>query len=214
MRIASLILAVASGAAWPFFTVQDPERPQDPKNDQAYELPSPEDQQAMFQRWQEVCTPGKRHEALQRFLGEWESELAIFMMPGAPPMTSKGKARGTWLAEGRWLRFESEGNVMGQENRGFTMIGYDNYKQKYVSAQVDSTTTALLSAEGNFDQTGDLLMMFGLMDEPMTGEHDKLVKYQWRFLDADHIVLEVHDLPIGETKTKVVEVKYSRVTKG
>jgi hypothetical protein len=37
-----------------------------------------------------------------------------------------------------------------------------------------------------------------------------MVKNVYRFVDADTIVLEVHDLPIGETNTQVIEFKYTR----
>jgi hypothetical protein len=50
----------------------------------------------------------------------------------------------------------------------------------------------------------------GTLDLYLTGEHDKLVKSVWRFVDADTLLLEVHDLPIGEVDTKVFEIKYTR----
>ena len=49
-----------------------------------------------------------------------------------------------------------------------------------------------------------------LMDEYLTGERDKPVRYTWRLPAPDRRVLEVHDLAIGETDTKVVEVEYAR----
>jgi hypothetical protein len=54
------------------------------------------------------------------------------------------------------------------------------------------------------------LIGYGTLDEYTTGENDKMVKYAFRFLDADKIVLEIHDLPIGETNTKVLEFTYTR----
>ena len=48
------------------------------------------------------------------------------------------------------------------------------------------------------------------LDEYLTGEHDKMVKYVWRFSSKDKMVLEVHDLPIGENNTKVLEISYAR----
>jgi hypothetical protein len=37
-----------------------------------------------------------------------------------------------------------------------------------------------------------------------------MVKYAWRFVSDDKTVLEVHDLPIGENNTKVVEITFTR----
>ena len=48
------------------------------------------------------------------------------------------------------------------------------------------------------------------LDEYLTGEHDKMVKSVFRFVSEDEMKLEVHDLPIGESNTKVVEITYTR----
>jgi len=57
---------------------------------------------------------------------------------------------------------------------------------------------------------GKVLLTYGTIDEYLTGEHDKMVKYVWRFLSEEKIVLEIHDLAIGEFNTKVVEITYVR----
>jgi serine/threonine protein kinase len=48
------------------------------------------------------------------------------------------------------------------------------------------------------------------LDEYLTGEVAKMVKYVWRFESADRFVIEVHDLPIGENNTKVFEIVHTR----
>ena len=52
-----------------------------------------------------------------------------------------------------------------------------------------------------------------IMDEWMTGEHDKAVKYVYRFVDDDHMIFEMHDLGIVPGETMVIEVNYERVKK-
>jgi hypothetical protein len=52
--------------------------------------------------------------------------------------------------------------------------------------------------------------MWGLMDEPMTGEVGKHVKYVTRVINDDKFIFEIHDLAIGGDKTKVVEIVYTR----
>ena len=68
----------------------------------------------------------------------------------------------------------------------------------------------MYNSEGGFDQSGKVLTTYGKMDEPMTGEHDKNVKYVTRIISPDKFVFEVHDFAMGESNTKVVEVKYTR----
>jgi hypothetical protein len=85
-------------------------------------------------------------------------------------------------------------------------MGYDNFKQSYVATTLSSLDTAMIRLEGDMDQAGKTLLAYGTLDEYLTGEHDKMVKYVWRFQSPTRIVLEIHDLPIGEANTKVIEV--------
>jgi hypothetical protein len=75
---------------------------------------------------------------------------------------------------------------------------------------VGNFDTAMIRAEGDMDPSGKALLLYGTLDEYLTGEHDKMVKTVWRFPSADKLVMEVHDLPIGEQNTKVFEVVYTR----
>jgi hypothetical protein len=100
--------------------------------------------------------------------------------------------------------------MMGQAFEGFYLLGYDNFKMSYVSTAISNFDTAMLRSEGDLTPDGKALISYGTLDEYTTGEHDKMVKSVWRFLDADTILFEVHDLPIGEVNTKVFDIKYTR----
>jgi hypothetical protein len=153
--------------------------------------------------------PGEAHKALARFVGKWATETRIFMA-GKPTPPEKGVSEFAWLMPGRWLKHESNGAIMGQPMRTFMMLGYDNFKMSFVSSQVSNLDTAMTYAEGDMDPGGKALLMYGTLDEYTTGEHDKMVRYVWRFPSADRMVLEIHDLPIGENNTKVIEVVFTR----
>lgn len=164
----------------------------------------------MMERWMQSNALTEKHKALEYFLGRWDTETRMWMAPGAPPDVTKGTMEYSWLIDGRWMQMRGEGSMMGQPITEFGVFGYDNFKQKYVSTYLNSMTTVLLPSEGNFDQSGKNLILYGPMDEPMTGEHDKMVKYVTRIQGPDRHVFEVHDLAIGEQNTKVVEVTYTR----
>ncbi len=154
--------------------------------------------------------PQPEHTWLEQFLGEWDTTLRVTMAPDAPPMESKGRATVRWLLEGRWLLLESEGSMMGMPMKTATILGYDAFKKKFVSSMCNSFDPFLLQAEGMKDRTGQALNLWGPMDEYLTGERDKPVRYTWRIVSPDKLVLEVHDLAIGEPNTKVVEVEHAR----
>lgn len=155
--------------------------------------------------------PGEAHKALTRFIGKWTTETRIFMA-GKPTPPEKGTSEFSWLMPGRWLKHESNGTIMGQPMKTFLMLGYDNFKMSYVSSQVSSLDTAMTHAEGDMDPGGKALLLYGTLDEYTTGEHDKMVRYVWRFPTPDRMILEVHDLPIGENNTKVIEVVFTRAS--
>jgi hypothetical protein len=171
--------------------------------------PAPPDYAALMAQAKKFTAPGPAHEELRRFLGTWNTEMRFVMgtQVGAP---EKGTTECSWLMEGRWIKCDASGAMMGAPTRIFWIMGYDNMKMSYVTTTVSSVDTAMNRWEGDMDPGGQALISYGTLDEYLTGEHDKMVKYVWRFPSPDRMVLEVHDLPIGETGTKVLEVTYAR----
>lgn len=171
--------------------------------------PSTADLAAMMEKAKKFTEPSKHHKLLEKFLGKWDTETRIFMGTQATP-PEKGTSESSWLMDGRWLKTESKGTMMGKPVTSVGILGYDNFKQSYVHTVVTSMDTAMVRSEGDLDPGGKALLLYGTLDEYLTGEHDKMVKTVLRFLTPDKIVMEIHDLPIGEQNTKVVEVIYTR----
>lgn len=167
----------------------------------------------MMARAARYTQPGEHHEALQRFLGTWDTTMRI-TMAGMGDQAEKGVVTFSWLIEGRWLVSHATGTMMGMPMEAYMTLGYDNFKQSYVTAQVSSVDTALLTSEGDMDPSGKALITYGTLDEYLTGENDKMVKYVWRFLSPNEMVLEVHDLPIGEKDSQVIELRYKKRQEG
>ena len=161
---------------------------------------------AQAARW---TKPGEHHKQLDRLVGKWNTEVRMFI-GGKPSAPEQGTAECTWLMPGRWIQCSSKGQMMGMSMQTHFLMGYDNFKMSYVTTALNSMDTAMLHFEGDMTPDGKSLVSYGTLDEYMTGEHDKMVKTAWRFIDADTLVFEVHDLPIGEVDTKVFEIKYTR----
>lgn len=199
MRSLGLLLALAFIVA--VSSVYSQDKPQS----------APPDMQEMMKKWKEVASPNEHHKALDAMVGKWDMSTAVWMGgPGAEPSVTKGAADIDWMIDGRFLRQDAKGEFMGLPYTGFGLTGYDNMKKCYTMVWIDNTSTAFSAAEGNFDQSGKNLILYGKMDEPTTGEHDKNVKYVIRFVDKDKVLFEVHDLAIGENNTKVMEITYTR----
>ncbi len=163
----------------------------------------PPDPDAMA-RWMATIQPGEQHELLKTLEGEWVASMNV------GGMESEGAATCRSVLGGRFIMSEFKGDMMGQPWENISYLGYDRFKNKYIGCQMSTMGTNLLVMEGLLDMTGNVITLFGPMDEPMTGEHDKTVKYVYRFIDENTHVFEVHDLAIIPGETKVVEVKYTR----
>ena len=175
----------------------------------ATQTPSADEMAKMMASAARYTKPGKGHEVLQRFVGSWTTQTRL-IMAGQPTPPESGASECSWLMDGRWLTCDGQSTFMGAPLRTFMLIGYDNFKQSYVTTNVSSMDTSMIRSEGDMDPSGKALISYGTLDEYLTGEHDKMVKSVWRFEGPDRMVLEVHDLPIGETNTKVFEIAYER----
>lgn len=164
----------------------------------------------MMARWIAAATPGEMHEYLARQVGKWTTRTRIWMEgPQSEPSESTGTSVRRMILDGRFLVDETDGTMLGQTHQGFGLTGYDNFKQRFVATWADNMGTALLTMSGTLDESGKVLTYYGQMDEPMTGEHDKMVRYVHREIDDDQHVFEIYDLAQGED-AKVVEVTYTR----
>lgn len=171
-------------------------------------LPS---QEEMMKRWQEAMTPGDAHKALEQFVGEWDAATRMWVEgPQKPPMESSGTSSSTMVLGGRFLRQDFSGQMMGMPFTGVGFTGYDNFKKKYVGSWMDSMSTSLATMEGTFDTAGKVLTTWGKMDEPMTGEKDKTIKYVLRILSPDKHVFEAYDLVGTKSEFKAFEITYTR----
>ena len=169
--------------------------------------PSPDDMLAQMEAEAKYTKPGEEHKQLERFLGTWDTSMTITGMP----MSLPGKTTFRKLLDGYFIIGEGSTPIpMMGDSKTVTILGYDKFKLSYVSAMMSTMDTALRTAEGDLTRDGKSLLIYGTLDEYLTGEHDKMVKYAWRFPSDDKLVLEVHDLPIGEENTKVVEVVFTR----
>lgn len=183
----------------------------DRNDDFSFKAPSPEEMQEAMAAWQATTSPSIYHERLDYFVGEWD--VAVKMWWGgsdAPAQESAGKATYKWFFPDKWLSHEYEGSMMGMDFKGFGLWGYDNYRREYISLWVDDMGTTMSTSSGRLDQTGKVITLYSQMDEPMTGDLGKAIKYVYRIIDDNEHIFEMHDLAIGGDNTMVMEFTYTR----
>jgi hypothetical protein len=109
--------------------------------------------------------PTKEHEWLQRFVGEWESDVEI-NMPGQPTMNHKGTERAKMIG-GFWVVSDIESGSTEMPYSLRVTVGYDPDQRKYIGTWVDSMSTNLGKYEGSVDAAGNILTLYTEANCPM-----------------------------------------------
>ncbi len=167
----------------------------------------------MMARAKKMSEPGHFHRYLERFMGTWSYEFQLFS-GGVPSVPDKGTTEVSWLIPNRWIQSKDKGELMGQAYEGVMVMGYDNFKQSFVTTYVSNVDTTMQSTRGRLAPEGNSLVTYGVVDDVMTGKQDKMMKYIWRFESAVKRSLEIHDLSLPDGTTKVVEIRYSKQVAG
>jgi hypothetical protein len=168
------------------------------------------DMAEMMAAWQAAITPGEQHRYLEQFAGEWRTTTRIYMEgPGSEPTVSQGTATFRMIMDGRYLQQDYRGEMMGQPMHGMGLMGYDNTRKLFIGTWLDNMGTSMSHFKGGLDQTGRILTMYGDMDEPMSGEIGKPVRYRLRIEGPNRKIFEIQEVIYGEPFT-AVEITYER----
>lgn len=145
--------------------------------------------------------PGPEHEALKRFVGEWDTVMS------AMGQESKGTAVYKMGPGQFWLTETFKGDVGGQPFEGRSTSGYDPYKKKYVGVWVDSMSPSMMVMEGTFDKDGKTYSETGeMMDE--NGKPMK-VKTVMTFPDKDTMLFTMYGVADGKDQ-EMFKITYKR----
>jgi len=173
--------------------------------------PAQPDMEKMMAEYLKLGAPGPQHEKIATLAGEWTATSKMWMGPDAQAMeTPPGTHTGEMILGGRFLKFTEKGDMMGFPMEGLGIMGYDNFKGRYQMIWMDNTSSALYTAAGSADSTGNTITLAGKVDDPMKGEKNKDVRYLYKFKPDGTIVFEMWDT-IGEGKFyKSMETTYTK----
>ena len=146
----------------------------------------------MMETWQKYSMPGEAHQAFTDMAGHWTHAVTMWMAPGAPPMESTATSDAEVEMDGRWLEEEFSGNMMGMPFHGENLLGYDNFREEYVSLWRDNLSTAAMITRGTYDPATKTLTMTGTVDDFMSGTRDVTVRQVITHPDATHSTMEMY----------------------
>ena len=172
---------------------------------------SEEDIQKIMEQYEKFAAPGPEHEKLESLAGEWITHTKIWTDPDAEPIDSPpGVQKGEMILGDRFLQFTQTGEMMGMTMEGMGILGFDKFRKVYQMAWIDNSATPVYFASGTADSTGKVITLLGKVDDLLTGEMDKDVKWVYRFESAEEIFFEMWDSDGDGGFFKSFEVTYTK----
>jgi hypothetical protein len=164
----------------------------------------------MMATWMKYAQPGENHKLLEPFIGKWDAVIKWWQDPNAPVDTSKGTSECKWIMGGRYIMEDVDGFSMGMPFKGMSLMGYDNYQQKFLSLWIDEMGTGFLLGSGTADPTGKIITQTGTYDDVMTGQKDKPYKTITRIIGPNKHIYEMYVTGPDGKEFKNLEVVYTR----
>jgi hypothetical protein len=153
--------------------------------------------------------PGKEHEVLKQFEGEWTFEGKFYMEPGQPPVEMKGSETSKMVFGGWYLNSDVKSTFMGAPFEGRWTMTYSLFKKKYQAGWMDSIMPHLFTSEGELDGTGKIFTLNGEGFDPATG---KATRERWvlEIKDADHHTMAFYGPGTDGKERKTGEIAYQK----
>lgn len=191
-------MAVLAGGMVAFTAAQ-------PKDKQPQMTP---EQQKEMEKWQKASTPNENHKLLEAFVGNWNAECAFTMAEGAPEEKSTGTMTTTSIFEGRFVKEEFTGTMMGMPFKGLGYWGYDNLAGKFVSTWMDSMGTMIMVSKGDYSSADKAwTMLADIKDPDGVPCHSRQVT---RVVDKDKFVMEFYNTVGAKPERKEGQITFTR----
>ena len=159
----------------------------------------------MMKAYLELAKPGEAHAKLAEMAGDWNYVMLSYEDP-EHPMEITGTATMNMVMDGRYLRQETEGMMMGSPFTGVGVTGYNNITKEYESIWYDNMGTGIMKSVGHAE--GDVVVMHSEYVDPMT--HKSMdVKTVSKIVNKDEQTFTWYNVD-GETEVKAFEITYTR----
>jgi Protein of unknown function (DUF1579) len=170
-----------------------------------------EQDKKMMEMTMKYGTPGKNHELFKKYVGDWDVTIKSWPMPGAEPMTSQGTMKNVLIFDGRYIKCQFEGAMMGMSFLGLQIVGYDLYKNKYFTFWIDNMSTAFVLTSGTLDDSGKILTETGEWPDAMSeGKKMQRVKNVTTFIEDGKYRFEMFMVMPDGKEAKSMELTLTR----
>jgi hypothetical protein len=163
---------------------------------------------AAMAKMMELMKPGAEHQQLAKMIGTWDVDAKLWMDPKAPPTESKATAQFTSVYEGRYIKQDFQGDMMGMPYSGTGYEGFDRGLGVYTAVWMDSMSTGMFTQTGKASADGKTITYGGEMYCPQTNGPIKARSVMTRVSD-DELTYEMFVTQNGH-EDKSMELHYHR----
>lgn len=152
----------------------------------AEEMPQmSEEQAAMMASFQAYATPNENHALLAKLAGTWNTELTVWMAPGAEGESSTGVSTAEMTMDGKFLEQNYTSEFMGAPFSGRGIYGYDNIKKEFTGIWYDSMGTGIMISTSQYNPETMTINEEGSMSCPVTNSV-RWHRAETTFIDDNH----------------------------
>jgi hypothetical protein len=167
------------------------------------------DSATMAKNWQAYMTPGDVHKMLAKWNGTWNSDITMWMQPGAPEQKNKGTMVNKMIMNGLYQQSSFSGNMMGMPFNGMSTTAYDIHRKEFVSTWIDNMGSGIMVLKGPWDEATKTMNLKGRMTDPgTTAEVD--VRETFKIIDDNTQEMEMFVMMPDGKEFKTMNIKYAR----
>lgn len=175
-------------------------------NGKTMEMP---DSATMMKNWQEYMTPGDMHKMMATWDGEWDSDLTMWMAPGAPETKSTSKAVNKMILNGMYQQSTHTGEMMGMPFNGISTVAYDNHEKQFVTTWIDNMGSGIMVLKGPWDPATKTMTLKGKMTDPGT-KGEVTVKETFKIIDDNTQEMEMFITMPDGSEFKTMNIRFTR----
>lgn len=170
-----------------------------------------QEQKKMMELWKKYTFPCEKHKHIAYFVGEWESVIKSWSVPGKPPDVRTQEIKVESFFDGRFTKayIKTDASDVGMLLETIVINGYDNYKQEFFSITLSKQRTDYYLTTGKLDETGKIRTDTAVRTDIFTGEQYR-VKAITTIINHDKYTYEYYRIDPAGKEVKEMEIIYTR----
>ena len=126
-------------------------------------------QDQMMEMVMKLAGPSEEHKILESLVGEWNTDVALWMAPGIEPMRFNGETTNEMILGGRFLLSQGHSGEGDMYTETLWILGFDRRHEYYTLIGMDTWGTYHITSVGEYDAKTKILTMSGEVDDPLLG---------------------------------------------